>query len=147
LSEAGIEIDFIGGTSAGALYGMIMGLIDFDFEKALEISMYSDKMKTLSTKLTFPIISLLSSKRITNFLKEIFGEADLEDIWYNSYCVSTNYTDSILHIHNKGKAWKQISASIALPGIFPPVIINNKIHIDGGVMDNLPIDSTFTHEN
>ncbi len=145
LSEAGIEIDFIGGTSAGALYGMIMGLIDFDFEKALEISMYSDKMKTLSTKLTFPIISLLSSKRITNFLKEIFGEADLEDIWYNSYCVSTNYTDSILHIHNKGKAWKQISASIALPGIFPPVIINNKIHIDGGVMDNLPIDNMTTY--
>jgi NTE family protein len=42
-------------------------------------------------------------------------------------------------------AWKQIAASIAIPGIYPPVVIENQLHVDGGVVDNLPIETMFKY--
>jgi predicted acylesterase/phospholipase RssA len=32
---------------------------------------------------------------------------------------------------------------LAIPGIFPPVVIDNNLHVDGGVMDNLPVESMY----
>jgi predicted acylesterase/phospholipase RssA len=64
-------------------------------------------------------------------------------VWINTFCISANYSSSCLSIHNKGLARTQVEASIAIPGVFPPVVINNQLHIDGGVVDNLPIEAMY----
>lgn len=69
----------------------------------------------------------------------------LEDFWINSYCVSTDYSNSSTFVHRTGMAWKQIAASIAIPGVYPPVIIDHRLHLDGGVVDNLPIEPMFDY--
>lgn len=37
-------------------------------------------------------------------------------------------------------ARRMVQASIAIPGVFPPVVIDSQLHVDGGVVDNLPIE-------
>jgi predicted acylesterase/phospholipase RssA len=43
-------------------------------------------------------------------------------------------------VHDRGEAWRAVRASISLPGIFPPVFQEGDLLVDGGVLDNLPVD-------
>jgi NTE family protein len=75
----------------------------------------------------------------------MFGESELEDIWVNSYCVSTNFSSSGTKVHDRGLVSKMVRASIAIPGVFPPVVIDRQLHVDGGVVDNLPIEPMYRY--
>ncbi|MEO7445260.1 MAG: cyclic nucleotide-binding and patatin-like phospholipase domain-containing protein [Ferruginibacter sp.] len=145
LLNAGVEIDFLGGTSAGALYGIAMTHADFQFEKIDALSEESALAKLTSNDYTVPFVSMLSGKKMVNFLKKMFGSSHLEDIWINSYCVSANFSTSGTMVHDKGLTSKMVQASIAIPGVFPPVVIDKHLHVDGGVVENLPIDQMYRY--
>ncbi|MCL6257631.1 patatin-like phospholipase domain-containing protein [Aquiflexum sp. TKW24L] len=145
LYDSGMEIDFLGGTSAGALYGLTASFCDFDREKIDYYSKDSANSKLTKNDFTFPLISFMSGKKMSNYIKKMFGEAYLEDFWVGSYCVSTNYSNASTRVHERGLAWKQVEASIAIPGIYPPVVIENQLHVDGGVVDNLPIETMYNY--
>ena len=59
----------------------------------------------------------------------------------NKFELLNNTTSPELPIH------KAISASVAIPFIFEPIVINNNIYCDGGVLDNLPIDTVINMYN
>ncbi len=145
LYEEGLEIDFLGGTSAGALYGLTASFSDFDRDRINFYSRESAESKLTSNDFTIPLISFMSGKKMRNYVKKMMGDSYLEDFWVGSYCVSTNYSNSTIKIHERGLAWKQIEASIAIPGIYPPVVIDNQLHVDGGVVDNLPIETMYNY--
>lgn len=143
LMEAGLEFDFVGGTSAGAVYGAAMTHSDFDIKKVLQLCELAADRKLTSNDLTIPFLSLMSGKKMRRFLADIFSESCLEDLWVNTFCVSTNFSNASLVVHEKGLISQQVEASIAIPGVFPPVIINRQLHIDGGVIDNLPVEPMY----
>ena len=145
LLEVGVEIDFLGGTSAGALYGIGMSHSDFEPHKVNTLCKTSAKRRLTSNDFSWPIISIMSGKKMAAFMQEMFGESELEDIWVNSYCVSTNFSSSGTKVHDRGLVSKMIRASIAIPGVFPPVVINRQLHVDGGVVDNLPIEPMYRY--
>lgn len=145
LREKGIEIDFLGGTSSGALYGIGMCFLDFQFKKIHNFNEEGVRRKLTSNDFALPLISMMAFKKFKRFLKELYGEHHLEDLWVKSFCISTNYTKAQLYVHETGLLWKQISASMAIPGVYPPVVIDKNLHVDGGVMDNLPIDPMFRY--
>lgn len=145
LYEEGLEIDFLGGTSAGALYGLTASFSDFDCDRINFYSKESAESKLTSNDFTIPLISIMSGKKMRNYVKKMMGDTHLEDFWVGSYCISTNYSNSTIKIHERGLAWKQIEASIAIPGIYPPVVIDNQLHVDGGVIDNLPIQTMYNY--
>lgn len=145
LYEEGLEIDFLGGTSAGALYGLTASFSDFDKDRIHHYSRESAESKLTSNDFTIPLLSIMSGKKMSNYVKKMMGDTYLEDFWVGSYCVSTNYSNSTIKIHERGLARKQIEASIAIPGIYPPVVIDNQLHVDGGVVDNLPIETMYKY--
>lgn len=143
LMHAGIEFDFVGGTSAGALFGMGLTFTDFDKAQLDFISQQGVKRKVTSNDYNFPFFSLMSGRKMRGYLKEVFGETHLEDVWITSFCVSANYSNASLKVHDTGLVRQQVEASTAIPGVFPPVIIDRHLHVDGGVMDNLPIEAMY----
>lgn len=145
LVEEGVAIDFLGGTSAGALYGLTAAFCDFDEYKIDFYSKDSAQSKLTTNDFTFPIVSFMSGKKMSDYLKKMMGNTHLEDFWVGSYCVSTNYSNATSRVHDRGLASKQIEASIAIPGIYPPVVIDNQLHVDGGVVDNLPIETMYKY--
>lgn len=145
LLEEGIEIDFLGGTSAGAIYGISMSYVDFESKKIQELSEDSVKRKLTSNDFALPLLSIMTGNKVKKFLKDIYGDSHLEDLWINSYCVSTNFSKASPKIHTTGLMWKQVMASMAIPGIFPPVVIDKYLHVDGAVMDNLPIEPMYRY--
>jgi len=89
---------------------------------------------------TVPVVALLKAKRITANLGEVFGGLDADDLWIPFYCVSTNLTRSRLEVHRSGDLVTVIRASIAIPGVLPPVPYGEDLLVDGGLLDNVPAD-------
>ena len=54
--------------------------------------------------------------------------------------MSSDLTTGRIHVHRDGKLWRALRASVALPGILPPVTHHGHLLVDGGVMNNLPVD-------
>lgn len=145
LMEAGVEVDFVGGTSAGALYGLGMAFADFQMPRIMDLCLDSGEAGLTSRDYNLPVISLMTGSKMRNYLRSMMGDTCLEDFWVTSYCVSTDYSNASVYVHRKGVAWKQFAASIAIPGVFPPVIIDGHLHLDGGVVDNVPVEPMYEY--
>lgn len=143
LLESGVEIDFVGGSSAGALYGISMAYADFDFGKIDEICENASEKELSVNDYFLSVFSSTSEKNISGFMKSIFGKTNLEDLWINSYCVSATVSNSEVKVHRHGPVWQHVQASFSLPGIFPPVVIGDQLHIDAGTSDGLPVDPMY----
>ena len=89
---------------------------------------------------TLPIVSLVKGARISRNIEETFGSWDIEDLWLPFYCVSTNLTKSRLEVHRRGSTALAIRASVAIPGVLPPVPHEGDLLVDGGVLNNLPFE-------
>jgi NTE family protein len=89
---------------------------------------------------TLPLIALVRGRKVSNLLQENFGDIAIEDLPLPFFCVSSDLTTGRIHEHRDGPLWRALRASVALPGILPPVTFNGHLLVDGGVMNNLPVD-------
>jgi predicted acylesterase/phospholipase RssA/CRP-like cAMP-binding protein len=136
LADVGIAPDLICGASIGALLGALM---------ALQIPV--DKLVPMVAKefhglldYTVPIVSLIKGERVSRRIAAHLGGLDLRDTWLPFSCVSTNLTRSRVQVHDRGPLATAVRASVAIPGILPPVPFSGDLLVDGGVLNNLPCD-------
>ncbi len=141
LREAGIPIDLIGGTSMGALIAAQPAL-GWDDATMLETNRRSfvDKKPVTMRDYTLPIYALVNCARLDRNLNTPYGDVRIEDLWTGFFCVSSNLTRAEAKVHREGPVWKAIRASLALPGVFEPVVDGTELLVDGGVLNNLPGD-------
>jgi len=138
LEEFGIQIDQIGGTSMGALLGAAYAT-GRGYEEILELARTFANPRTLFDY-TLPFTAVMASKKITHMLIQIFGDLCIEDLWCPFFCVSSNLSRARPVLHQAGLLWKNVRASIAIPGIFSPILNEGDVLVDGGAMNNLPVD-------
>ena len=138
LAERAISIDAISGTSIGALIGASIAM-EWDFD-AMRRSAHVFSRKHPLRELILPRVSLLSGRNLRGALEDWYGEWGIEETPIRYACVSTNLDAGSVTVHLRGKLKTWLRASAALPGVFPPVLENDVIHVDGGVINNLPVD-------
>jgi predicted acylesterase/phospholipase RssA/CRP-like cAMP-binding protein len=138
LQESGIEIDYVGGTSMGALIGGGFAFLE-DHTMLTKLAHALSSTKGL-LDYTLPFVSIMASGKITRMLDKQLGDTKVEDLWLPFFCVSSNLTRSIPTIHTRGLLRRAIRASISIPAVFSPVIIDGDVLVDGGVMNNFPVD-------
>jgi predicted acylesterase/phospholipase RssA/CRP-like cAMP-binding protein len=138
LEESGIQVDRIGGTSMGSLIGAgyAMGR---DYKGMFELARRFSSRRQLFDY-TLPFASLMSSRKVTNVMFEIFGSFHIEDLWRPFYCVSSNLSRAESVVHQTGPLWRGVRASIAIPGFFTPILHEGDLLVDGGAMNNFPVD-------
>jgi predicted acylesterase/phospholipase RssA/CRP-like cAMP-binding protein len=138
LFEQGVPIDWIGGSSIGAVFagGIAQGWEPSKVEDTARRSFVKEK---LLGDYTIPFVSLLRGKRLDRLAQETF-EGDIEDLLIPFFCVSSNLSNGDLAVHERGSLWRSIRASVALPGVLPPAVRGNDLMIDGGILNNLPVD-------
>jgi predicted acylesterase/phospholipase RssA/CRP-like cAMP-binding protein len=138
LEELGIPVDLIAGTSMGSLMGgMYATGRDFaDIAKLAE--RFADPKRIFDY--TLPFVSLTSSRKLTDLLRELFLDLQIEDLWRPFFCISTNMTRAEPFIHQTGPMWEAIRASCAIPGLFTPILRDGDVLIDGATINNFPVD-------
>ncbi|MDZ4812271.1 MAG: patatin-like phospholipase family protein [Pseudomonadota bacterium] len=139
LREAGFEIDVVGGTSIGAVIGAGIAA-DWSVEEMTEIFRRCFYDTNPLSDYTLPFVSLVSGRKASRLLQEAFGSRDIEDLPLPYFCMSSNLTTGKAAIHRRGPLWQWLRASIAIPGLMPPVCMGGEVHVDGGVINNLPVD-------
>lgn len=138
LSEAGFQIDLIGGTSMGAVLGAAYAL-GMDTPRLLKlVKKMASPLKLFD--LTLPVVSFFSSGKITQVLQEIFEDTQIEDLWRPFFCLSSSLTRATSVIHTQGPLWQAVRASSAIPGVFSPLLYEDELLVDGAVLNNLPVD-------
>ena len=139
IRERGIPLDFVGGSSMGAVIGACVAMgwdddeIDWRIRKAFVSSNPLGDWQ-------LPVVSMVRGRRVDNRLKEHFGEAEIGDLALPFFAVSTNLTDGAFRVHRSGVLRKALRATISLPGILPPVVDSGEVLVDGAVLNNFPVD-------
>jgi NTE family protein len=139
LSEAGVPFDFLGGVSMGAIIAAGLAA-EWSIEELTERLRDAFVVSNPLSDFTLPLIALVHGKKVSALLRKNFGEMRLEELAKPFFCVSSDLTSGRIHIHRSGLLWRALRASVALPGILPPVTHHGHLLVDGGVMNNLPVD-------
>lgn len=135
--KAGIEFDFIGGASMGAIIAAGVAL-EWSQEELVERVNDAFVSSNPLGDWHLPVISLARGKRVDERLKEHFGEVEISDLARPYFCVSSNLSTGKPFIHRRGRLRDALRASIAIPGILPPVIDGRNVLVDGAVFTNFP---------
>jgi NTE family protein len=139
LKEAGVPFDHLGGTSMGAIIASGLAL-EWGLEEMRERMRAVFVDDNPLSDFTLPLIALVRGKKVSARLREHFGEVCIEELPLPFFAVSSDLTTGRIHVHREGKLWRALRASVALPGILPPVTHHGHLLVDGGVMNNLPVD-------
>jgi predicted acylesterase/phospholipase RssA len=137
LREAGVPIDVVGGTSAGAMMAAAVAL-EHDHEWMVQTLQTTCGM--MQKDWTIPLVSLLSGRKFDNSYSAVFGDMQIEDLWLPFFCVSANLTRARMQVHRSGALLKSLLASVRVPAVFPPILWDGDLLVDGGIIDNIPVD-------
>jgi NTE family protein len=144
LVEAGIPVDYVGGTSMGAVIASLVAL-DIPPRDAIDNFREVFRVRPLSDFNAFPIVSLISGKRLeklldTAYRRLIGGSRNVEDCWKNFYCIASSYSFAREVVIHRGPLLKMLRASLSIPGFFPPVFHAGEALVDGAIFNNFPTD-------
>jgi NTE family protein len=139
LLEAGIEIDRVGGVSIGALLGSL-------FASGLDVAELRSVCRTELVErhpfsdFTVSRVSVIRGRRATQMIRRLCGDAEFEDLPRSFFCVTADLVSAQPVVHRSGPIWRAVAASICIPGYAPPQRTPEGLLVDGGVLNNLPVD-------
>lgn len=136
LMKEKIPIDYIAGTSAGAIVGALY-CSDIDW-RMLEKFVCHLKQKHL-VDLTVPKKGLLEGKKAHEMLKLLTKNCRFADLKTPLAVTATDIENNQQVIMSDGIVADAVRASISIPGIFKPVIRGNSVLVDGAVLDRVPV--------
>lgn len=142
LMENDIPIDYVGGSSIGSGVTGVYSLIQ-SYRKVLEYSqssacLFSNPFKI--SNLTWPLVSIFTGKLMTRWIQKNCGEVMICDLSLPFFAVSTNLSTLSEYVWDKEYLWQAVRASASAPMLAPPFTYKNQLHVDGGVLNNFPID-------
>ncbi|MEN8885799.1 MAG: patatin-like phospholipase family protein, partial [Winogradskyella sp.] len=169
IDSLGIKVDYIAGTSMGAIIGSLYASgysgkqleamfnnIDFDalindkfprefkpFYERENAEKYAVSLPFQKFKITLPS-ALSRGQNVYNLLYQLMLPVneikDFEKLPIPFFCIATDMETGESILLDKGRLAEAVTASAALPSLFQPVAIGNRVLIDGGVTNNFPVE-------
>ncbi len=136
LRASHVPIDLVGGTSMGALIGAQCAM-QFSPERIVADTL---RLCLAGDQMTLPMVSLFSGKRFSSGVRKLCGDRAVEDLWHRYYSVSCNISRGRVRVHDRGPLYRAVLASNTPPAIFPPFVEDGDLHLDGALLNNLPVD-------
>jgi NTE family protein len=142
LEEQGIYPSIIAGTSAGAIIGALYaggcsweGMLDFfKTTSVFSINKYARSKP-----------GFVDTNKFYDAFKAYFPSDSFESLNKSLYITATNILDGTLKVFHDGELIRPILASAAFPGLFSPVRIKEGYYVDGGIINNFPVDIIKFH--
>ena len=146
LRERGFEIVAIAGTSMGALVGGVTA--------AGRLEAYTEWARSLSQREVWRLLDLsisapgvaIRAERIIHKVGEILDGATIESLPIPFTAVATDINARREVWFQRGPVETAIRASIAIPGVITPAVINGRVLVDGGLINPIPIEPTAAAE-
>lgn len=168
IDEAGVPIDFIGGTSIGSIMGALYA-VGYDpdmmeklvreqdwnqviYDRVPRILMPVElKMYERQYLATFPILngkpkvksSLVEGVYVNLLMSKLMLPAsdvhDFNKLSVPFFCIATDVEHACQYEMTKGNLARSVRASMSIPFFFKPVVMDDKLLVDGGMVNNFPV--------
>lgn len=136
LQENQIDVGYVTGTSVGSIVGALL-CGGYDWKEMVEIA---ESLKW--SELVSPALSgmgLVSGKKLEKFIGELLGDVDFEELKIPFRAVAVDISRGEEVVFSSGSVARAVRASAAVPGIFEPLMEEDRALVDGGVLNNLPV--------
>jgi len=137
LEENGIPVDLVGGNSMGALIGA-------QFACGVPLEEIRERTQAFAgggERLTLPVISIVSGRRVERDLKRMFGDTTMDDLWTPFFAAACNLSKGVTSVQDRGPLWRAVLASNSPAGLFPPVLDRGDLLVDGAILENVPVEA------
>ncbi len=135
LAEAKVPVDLIGGNSMGALIGAQLAC-DHPLEQILSQTV---RFASGGEWLTIPLVSIVAGRRVERDLQRMFGDRLIEQLWRPYFAAACNLSRGCTTAQAQGPLWRAVLASNSPAGLFPPVVIDGDLMVDGAILENVPV--------
>jgi NTE family protein len=144
IDELQIPIDFISGTSIGSFIGALYASGNLNrFEE--EIEGKNNFIRDVIFKLdpTYPKLAVMNGNEVVKAFKKLTDITTFEELDIPLTTVATDIVNNKKIECNSGDLVNAIKASIAIPGVLRPTYIDDKLCVDGGLIDPVPLESVI----
>ncbi|MFZ4689340.1 MAG: patatin-like phospholipase family protein [Polymorphobacter sp.] len=138
LHDRGVQVEAVSGTSIGALAAVCLA--------ADRVNVLEAIARSVNARQVFRFIdidprrgSMLGGRAVTAQLRQHFGHGHLEDLFMPVAIVAADLVSGEEVSLTRGSIVEAVRASIAIPGVFPPVRQGGMILVDGGVIAPVPV--------
>ena len=138
LHKYGIRPEIISGASMGALIGVFYAA---GFKPLQILDLVKSNKMVKMFKWQVPSGGLIDLKKVLSLLEDNIETDDFSSLKKPFYCSVVNLNSGHSEIKNEGKLFQWVLASASIPIIFEPQIIDGITYVDGGLLNNLPVDS------
>ncbi|GHC53650.1 patatin-like phospholipase family protein [Ulvibacter litoralis] len=142
LEEHNIFATHISGTSSGAIVGALYAS-GARWDEILDFFKHTTLFNT--NKYAYNKPGFIDTDKFYDDLKKYIPIDDFSALKKTLYITATDIIKGTLKIFNKGQLIKPILASASFPGVFTPTQINGSYYIDGGTLNNFPIEPIQAH--
>ena len=139
MRERGVPIDIACGASMGGIIAacVALGWSDDEIEERIRDAFVASNPLG---DYVLPVVAMTKGRRVEERLLKHFDDALIEELPVPYFCVSSDIVDGAARVHRRGFIRKALRASIALPGVLPPVVDGDALLVDGAVINNFPTD-------
>lgn len=138
LGEAGIDCDIVAGTSIGALIGAVYASGDISGLEGFATNLSLTDLPFLLGP-TWPSQGLFSGNYVEKLLRDFVPVSDIEKLDKPFAAVCVDLRKAELLTFKEGDLHLAVRASMSIPGLFKPVIFEDKLLVDGGVLESVPV--------
>ena len=146
LVKLNVNIASISGTSMGALIGGIYAVGKLEEFKQWMLKVNRTKIFKL-IDFSFSTQGLVKGERIFNEIKEFITDVNIEDLPIKYTATAFDIANGREVVFDKGSLFNAIRASISIPTIFTPLTLGDSVFVDGGVVNNIPINTAKRVQN
>lgn len=136
-NNVGIKFSHVSGTSAGSIAGAFYAA-GMDPEEVLNVFVKTRLLKFIRPAMGS--LGLINIEYLTGLLKEYLPNENIEDLKVPLTIATTNFSEGSLVYFDKGPLIRAVLASSCIPGIFKPIMIDGQMYVDGGILNNFPVE-------
>ncbi|MEI6456906.1 MAG: patatin-like phospholipase family protein [bacterium] len=144
LEEAGIPIDLIVGASVGSMVGCLYA-DNPHIDSLLHLVNTTKASNIFDFSLFRSKVGFVSGKKYQKFIRKNCNTENIEDLTIPFVAMTTDLINGVSVPLSSGPVAATINASSAIPMIFEPVKMYGLTLVDGGVLDNIPVDVARTY--
>lgn len=137
LHEYRIEPDVFSGASAGSIVGALIADGNTPYEI---IETFGSNSIFKYVDITLPVTGLLKLSVFDKSFKKVMKARTFEELQKKLFVTATNITQAREEVFSSGELIPIIKASSSIPVVFPPVKIDGNEYLDGGIMNNFPLE-------
>jgi len=137
MEEIGLIPDYIAGSSMGSIIGAL-------YASGMTPKMMEGIAMNMDAKLCYDLglsrRGFIQGKKVEELIKMLTRDMDFKDLKIPLAVTAVDLITNERVIIREGKVYKGVRASISIPGIFQPVIDGDRVLVDGGILERVPVN-------